>query len=718
MARRTIVVSLCAALAWGVGSTADESSESGVPAVSPPADSLAAFRPSRHRAERELEQALLALPSAESLAATHEMVSSRPHVAGSAGDLAVIEKLATSYERLGLEVERHEFWAYLPRPVEARLTIVAPERLELPLTERPVDGDPYVGHDGTDFGWNAYSAEGDVTAPVVYANYGRREDFERLRELGVEVEGKIVLARYGKIFRGHKALFASRAGAAGLVLYNDPEETAYVRGLMYPEGGWANDSYIQRGSILVLPYAGDPLTPFEPATLDAERRLPSSVDLPSIPVQPVGWGAAREIVSRMSGPPVPPDWQGALPHNYRLSGGDELLLHLRVDQEAGLTRTANVVGTLRGARYPDQLVVVGSHHDAWSFGAGDPNAGTIVVYELARAFAELARRGWRPDRSLVFANWGAEEFGIIGSVEWVEAHRAALEAGAVAYINLDGAAMGPDFAASAAPLLKQLVLDVAAAVPAATGEGSLLEAWRQGSATEGGEPRIGDLGGGSDHVGFYCHVGVPSAGLSARGTPGVSYHSNYETLAWYRQVVGDAYEPAILLSRAVGLMMARLANADLLPFSFERYGSDLARHARDLLERTSTDEAERIESLVERAEGFGERAGRLRSRLLGRLVEESLDRARLDRLNSVLLGLERVWIDPNGLPGRPWFRNLFAATDEDAGYSAWMLPRLRWAVERGESIEAAVRSYGRVLDALEEKMNRIEEILASTGDDG
>ena len=487
---------------------------------------------------------------------------------------------------------------------------------------------------------------------------------------------------------------------------------------MYPEGGWANDSYIQRGSILVLPYSGDPLTPFEAATRDAERLDPADVALPSIPVQPVGWGAAGEIFRRMTGPAVPEEWQGALPYNYRLSGGDELRLRLRVDQAASLVRTENVVGTLRGARHPDQLVIVGSHHDAWSFGAGDPNAGTIVVYELARAFSELARRGWRPDRSLVFANWGAEEFGIIGSVEWVEAHRRALGAGAVAYINLDGAAMGPNFGASAAPLLKQLVLDVAAAVPALSGQGSLLETWRRRTDSEGGEPPIGDLGGGSDHVGFYCHLGIPSAGLSARGSSGVSYHSNYETLAWYRQVVGDDYRPAILLARVVGLMVARLANADLLPLSFERYGSDLARHARTLAERPAIEDDPAIRDLIERGERFAERAGALRLELAARLDQGVLSDGQIERVNSVLLALERAWVDPDGLPGRPWFRNLFAATDEDAGYSAWMLPRLRWALERqGEPIAVATAAYDRVLDELERRLDGIDEILAPTGDD-
>ncbi len=439
------LVSLLVLCALGMPARGDENTE-----PSP----LRFWRSERQAAQRDLEQALLNLPSRQSLAAVHEMVSSQPHVAGSDGDLKVIEKLALSYERLGLEVEKHEFWAYLPRPISAELEIIRPEHLALELRESAVEGDNFAGHQDLDFGWNAYSASGEVTAGVVYANYGTRADFERLEELGIDVSEKIVLARYGGNFRGYKVKFAQQAGAAGVVIYSDPEDAGYVRGLMYPEGGFANASYIQRGSLKTLPYPGDPLTPFHPAERDAERLDPADVALPRIPVQPIGWGAAQEILSRMRGPVVPEEWQGGLPFNYHLTGGEDLILRLAVEQEARITPTFNVVGRLTGARYPDELVIVGSHHDAWSFGAGDPNAGTIVVYEVARAFAELAKRGIRPDRTLLFANWGAEEQGIIGSVEWVEQHREALSANAVAYINLDGAAMGPQLSASAAPLLR------------------------------------------------------------------------------------------------------------------------------------------------------------------------------------------------------------------------------------------------------------------------
>ncbi|HKI86839.1 MAG TPA: M28 family peptidase, partial [Thermoanaerobaculia bacterium] len=370
------------------------------------------FSPAHEQSEREIEAALLSLPSTASLGAFHELVSSRPHVAGSAGDARVIESLVDAYKRLGLKVETQDLWLYLSRPVAARLALVAPEHQELPLKEKALPQDPYSRDPDLTIGWNAYSGNGDVEASVVYANYARLEDFKELAKLGVSVRGKLVLARYGGNFRGYKAKFAERAGAAGLIIYSDPKDSGYGRGLMYPEGGWADASYIQRGSILTLPYQGDPLTPFIAATRDAKRLDPSQVDLPRIPVQPIGWGAAEKILAPMGGAPVPDEWQGALPFNYHLGGTGSVRVRLMVEQKRELMHTANVVATLEGDRFPEQKVIIGSHDDAWSFGAGDPNSGTIVVYEAAKSFAALARRGLRPARSIVFANWTAEEFGL------------------------------------------------------------------------------------------------------------------------------------------------------------------------------------------------------------------------------------------------------------------------------------------------------------------
>ncbi len=661
------------------------------------------------------ERMLLELPTASSLRRYHELFSSEPHVAGTQGDQRMIATLVREFEALGLEVEVHEFEALLPVPVSASLQIVAsPEDeergvppLDLPIQERQLAQDPYTRHPDLTIGFNAYSASGDVTAEVVYANYGTKEDFAKLRELGVDVAGKIVLARYGGNFRGYKVKFAQEAGAVGVVIFTDPADSGFTKGAVYPESGWANDSYIQRGSINTLPYPGDPLTPGVEASADARRLDVNDVALPRIPSQPVGYGAAKPILALMQGPAAPQDWQGGLPVTYRLSGGPDLLVRLRVEQTPAIQRTANVLATLRGSRFSDEKIYIGCHHDAWSFGAGDPNSGTMLVYEAARCFAQAAQRGWRPKRSIVFCNWGAEEYGIIGSTEWVEAHREELNRDAVAYINLDMATMGPDFGASCSPPLRDAIAHAARLVPQARSDDGerVFDAW---TAKSNGEPRFGNLGGGSDHVGFLCHVGVPSCSLGAGGCEGVSYHSNYETLHWYRQVVGEDYEPAVMLTRMVNLVAARLADETLLPFDAAAYVPVI----REELQRLSESESgapfkDEIVLLVGDVDEMGTTALRAvasieRARLAGRLGD-----ADIRRLNQMLIRLERCWIG-DGLPGRPWYRHVLAASDPDSGYAAWVLPALRATIDEGDD-----KAFEDAARGLRDGLQRCSELLSN-----
>ncbi|MEM1204056.1 MAG: M28 family peptidase [Acidobacteriota bacterium] len=726
---------VAALLASPVASLAD-----GAPADGETASALSYWPAESLAKQRAYESFLDDVPNPERIAKWHVRYAEEPHVAGEPGDRRMIEKLSADLEALGLEVETHRFTAYLPRPVSASLEIVAAGAvtdidvlrfgdpatelpLALPIKEQELEGDPDTAHPDLFHGWNAYAATGEVTAGVVYVNRGTKEDFERLAELGVDLDGKIALARYGGNFRGYKAKFAQEAGAAGLVIFTDPGDSGYARGDTYPAGGWANGSYIQRGSILTLPYPGDPLTPFEPAHADAERLDPAKVALPEIPVQPIGWGAAFEILRRMDGEPLPEDlragWQGGLPLPYRLGGG-ALRLRLAVEQERRLVETANVLGYLKGETHPDQWVLVGSHHDAWSFGAGDPNAGTMLVQEAARSFAEAAAKGHRPARTMVFAHWGAEEYGIIGSVEWAEARRKDLEK-AVAYINLDGAAMGTRFRSSSAPMLKQLVTEVAREIPQAepdshgvAGSDSVYDQW----VGDGDAPRFGNLGGGSDHVGFYCHLGIPSVGLNAGGSPGVSYHSNYETLGWYRHVVGDDYAGARMLTRMVNRMSARLANGALLPLDPVRYGEDLRGHLADLSERAGDlGHAVEFSRLRAAADVYKEHATETWDALRSAVADGRLQGDALDRANELLLGFEREWLHDPGLPERPWYRNLYAATDPDSGYASWMLPALRWAVERGQ-LDRVIPTediYLAAVDRLELRLTALDELVANAG---
>ena len=660
------------------------------------------------------------MPDAARLAELHELLASEPHVAGTPGDARTIERIAARLREYGagiegFEVEIQEFFPLLARPVKARLEIVgaeaAPRRgvLALGVTEPNLAIDPATAHPDLDIAWNAWSGSGVAEARVVYVNYGRREDFARLAELGVDPRGKIALARYGGNYRGYKARFAEDAGCAGLVIFTDPADSGFTRGKTWPDGGgWANADCIQRGSLLTLPYVGDPLTPGVFASRDARRLEPASVRLPRIPVQPIGYGAAQQILMRMKGPAAPAEWKGGLPCEYALED-PALTLRLEVEQVRAITPTANVVARLRGARAPEEQVVVGAHHDAWCFGAADPLAGTICMLESARNFCELARAGRRPDRSIVFCAWGAEEYGILGSSEFVEAEPR-LAARTVAYINLDMAAMGLKPGAAVSPTLRASVQRALSAAPGPRGEGRALDAWSRDAE---GAPGFGDLGGGSDHVAFWCHAGVPSVSLSAGGSEGTSYHSNYDTVAWYRATVGDDYAAARLVTGIASAMLAEFAETGHADVSARELVRDCIVQC-DRLVKLASDRGLGVDAIEE----VGAAA---RGCLpLAEAVDARVASAPRPGDAESLAALTAMWIDSDGLPGRPWFRNLYAATDRHSGYATAPWPLLREAIEDADSAEpTAAEAIGTAVAPYLKRMRdlrlRLEDLARSAG---
>ncbi len=687
-----------------------------VPALAQPvAEDLPYWPTAAREAYITRETDLLAEPTVTSLALLHQSLAGEPHIAGTPGDLRQIDLLVGFFTELGFEVEKHEFWAYLARPIAATLQIVQPETIDLPIKEESLPEDPDTSHEDLTFGWNAYSGNGDVTAEVVYVNYGTKEDFAKLAELGVSCEGRIVIARYGGNFRGYKVKFAQDAGAVGLIMYTDPADAGYVKGLPYPEGTWANSTHIQRGSILTLGQPGDPLTPGIEATENARRLDPETLALPRIPVQPVGWAAAEQILSRMTGAAAPRAWQGGLPFPYRVSGGESLLVRLHVEQERFIGKSANVLATIRGTAEPNLAVIIGAHHDAWGHGAADATSGLICVLESARAFARLRQIGRRPARSITFAAWGAEEFGIIGSTEWVESRRQHLIDNAIAYINLDMAALGPSFNTSATPSLRRVITEATRAVPApgTNGQQRISDVWGRGIARQG----FGEMGGGSDHVGFVCHAGVAAAFLGGSGAEGVSYHSNYDTIAWYRKALANSYESPIMVTQMAIAVASRLAEAPLLPLDPARAGADTVHHvamlhnrgralglfpAADSVGPVSTDLPPPLARVAEAARIYSERAANVHARLLEAQAAGRLSAESQSRVSRLFMLADRAWLHEPGLPGRPWFKNLYAGSDEDSGYAAWMLPMLRHAIERGDlsALEAASWVYVDVFDNL------------------
>ncbi len=687
--------------------------------------------------ERSIEDSIIKTISRKRLRTLHDIIASRPHRAGTVGDRRVVNAMVALFEALGLDVERQQLSVLLSDPISAELRIVEPIDMKLPLIENILPQDPYLNDPELSFAFNAYGKSGDVTAQIVYANYGRKEDFQQLEKWGVDCTGKIVLARYGGNYRGYKAKFAEEAGAAGLIIYADPADSGYAHGKMYPEGGWANPSYIQRGSIKTLDYEGDPLTPFVAATEDAPRLDASEVALPNIPVQPVGWNAAQEILLRMEGEQVRIDsWKGALPLTYRLTGGPKLKVRLHIEQKRELKTIENVIATLPGAVHPEQKIIIGAHHDAWAFGAADPTSGTIMVFELARVFAEQAKNGHWPDRSIVFACWDAEEYGIIGSTEWVEAHQNDLTKNAVAYINLDMAGMGLNFGASAAPSLKSLILDAAKYVPqpvknindntVTITQQSVFDAWlnranqNRPDDDKLTQPTLGNLGGGSDHIGFYCFLGIPSTGMGGHGSQGTSYHSNYDDLHWYRQVVGNDYESSAMVAGIAGLTAWRAANAPVLPYDLNRYAVDAQTHLENILTKARNTNLIReneqlliVEKLFSKINQFSIQSQTFQTHLTQSLDDNTLSPKQITDLNNILIQVERKWLRPEGIPGRPWFRSLYAASDEDSGYASWMLPALRYAVEHHDRklFDEVTNWYTEVFHKLNADITRMETIL-------
>ncbi len=661
------------------------------------------------------------------LAKFHTLLASEPHVAGSSGDARVIEKIAKTFVDFGLEVEIDRLELLLPRPTESLLEIVdaefpqspdqtiAPRRGILPLaiTEPNLAVDPQTAHPDLNLGWNAWSGSGDVESSVVYVNYGTREDFAQLKLLGVETKGKVALARYGGNFRGYKAKFAQDAGCAALVIFTDPIDAGSGKGTVWPAGGgWANDACIQRGSLLTLPYPGDPGTPGR-KSVPGIVRAPTEELLPKIPVQPIGYAAAREIFARMKGEVAPSAWIGGLPCEYRLTSDAAnaseadagVRLHLKIDQERVVQSTANVIGRLQGATIPEEFVVVGCHHDAWCFGAADPLAGTICLMESARDFGLLAKNGQRSDRTIIFAAWGAEEFGIFGSTEWVEGMERELGARCVAYINLDMAAMGLKPGFSASPWLHGELLRAAAAVPAPDGDGTALDLLPRVEGDSSARA-IGELGGGSDHVAFWCRALVPSVSISSHGSAGNSYHSNYDTVAWYQATVGGDYRAAELVTRLTNAFVARMSDARVSGFDAERTIALL--HARVMSAARKAQEARlpfgALESLALRVEKLGTLATSCDEAVFAASDAHALSARTRDGLREC----RNAFKASGGLAGRPWFSNLYAATDRFTGYGTSVLPEVSEAIEDREA-ERLARATQRLQDAV----SRLESALVA-----
>lgn len=640
------------------------------------------------------ERAFKRSVSADSIIDFHRFLTAEPHVAGSARDRQLAEWTRDRFRSFGLEdVQVIEHEVLLPYPLEVSVEMTAPRAWRSSQREEPVPGDEYMSRDDLGIPHHAYSASGEVTAPVVYAGSGNPADYDWLAAQGIDVGGKIALVRYSVpySYRGFKALTAQQRGLAGILIYSDPADDGAGKGKVYPEGPWGPESHIQRGGIVydfIVP--GDPLTPGW-ASVPGARRIDRSeaVSLPQIISAPMSARDAREILRSLEGPVTPKPWQGGLGFPYR-AGGEGVIVRLRVKMDDAVRPIWTVTGRIRGGVEPESEVVVGNHRDAWIFGGVDPSSGSAALMELARTLGALKERGIRPRRTIVFASWDAEEFTLTSSTEWGEQFERDLTRSAVAYLNVDSAASGPNFAAAAVPSLNRVITEAAQQVQDPRARIPVSSVWKETHARERGALPTGSgsdlvnnrLGSGSDYTVFLNFLGVPIAHLTFDGPYGV-YHSAYDNHNWVARIGDPGFRYHVALVQLWGIVALRLANADVIPLDVTTYAERIGEFVKEVQRGPGTKPNGRLlPEAVKRLEA----AAKTLDEKVARALAQADPKA-IESINDRLMGFERAFLDPAGIPGRPWYRHqIFAPTFT---YAAQTLPALAEALESNDAARVA-----------------------------
>ncbi|HEY8550831.1 MAG TPA: M28 family metallopeptidase [Vicinamibacterales bacterium] len=742
---RRVVVMVCVLVALGglrLGAGSDEQGSG-----------LAGFSKERARQQRTLEERFDAQLSADNLRTWLKRLAARPHHPGSPYGKENADFIAGLFRSWGYDVVVTDYQVLLPTPKERVVELVAPTKFTAALTEPPLKQDTTSAQTREQLPvYNAYSIDGDVTGELVYVNYGVPADYEELERRGIDVRGKIVIARYGGSWRGIKPKVAAERGAIGCLIYSDPREDGFFNGNPYPDGGWRNERGAQRGSVADMPtYPGDPLTPGVAATKDAKRPpFKEAETLTKIPVLPISYADALPLLRALGGPMAPESWRGALSTPYRLGPGPARV-HLKLTFDWKLVPAYNVIATMRGAEFPDQWIVRGNHHDAWVNGATDPVSGMVALMEEARAIAELTKSGWKPRRTLVFAAWDAEEPGLLGSTEWVEEHAATLRERVIAYVNSDSNSRG-FLSAGGSHSLERLVNEVAAAVPEPKKGGTVADRLLarailqsnteiRDAARKERRFEISALGSGSDYTPFLQHAGIASLNLAFGGEGEYGqYHSTYDSIDHFLRFMDPDFAYGILLAKVAGRAVLRMSEADLLPFAFTPAASRIARYVKEVSEladnmRKDTEEHNRrvdekvfdlvaspyethvapekkdpvpqfdfapLQQAVERLRVAARRFDASAARALG-----TPDAAKLAAANDVLLRAERALTRDEGLPRRPWFRHQIYAPGYYTGYGVKTLPAVREAIEQRNWDEAR-RQIPIVAGAIEKYAGEIE----------
>lgn len=651
---------------------------------------LTGFSPAAAQRERALEPILIKAGDSATALLDRRTLASEPHVAGSPAQQKTAAYVLGEMARAGLDTSRADFRVYLPWPDSTIVELTAPTQLRLDLVEPPIPGDTTT-YLPTFPAMNGSAGDGDVAAPLVYVNYGLIDDYATLDSLGISVKGKIAVARYGRSFRGIKAREAEGHGAVALILYSDPQDDGFFRGDVYPDGPMRNPDGVQRGS--VLNDDGDPSTPGW-ASVPGARRLPED-SMPGIriPVVPIGYGNAARLLAPMRGHDVPQRWQGGLPFRYHIGGTPDAMARVGLwhqHGEAGYKTITNTFGTIRGSEWPDEIVIVGGHRDAWGPGARDNVGGTASILQAARAWGAALKAGHRPRRTLIFATWDAEEWGLVGATEWVESKEDSLRKRVVAYLNLDDAADGRRFGASGTSSLHGFIRDLARSVQQPGESLTVYDAWRRDrDADDTTAPRVGDLGGGSDFGAFYNHLGLPSLDFGFGGAGGV-YHSAYDTYTFQDRFGDPGGWSIVAAGRLTSLTLARLGNADVPPFDYANLGTYLRRLTREAASRDSAagaagaDRFAALDAAAGALAAAGARFAAARDAAVQRTGGSAVRAA-----NAELRRVELSFARAEGLTGRPWNRNLLFAADRNNGYANIALPGIAEASEDGDHVREA-----------------------------
>jgi N-acetylated-alpha-linked acidic dipeptidase len=636
-------------------------------------------------AERATEADVISRPSPTSASAHSKFLSFQPHMAGTPAQAHTRDYVVSQMKSWGLETEVRSYSVWMPHPLSTRVWRIAPNPIELSLQEGPIPEDTTSVAFPQVTPFNGYGAAGDVRGDVVYVNYGLIEDYAQLDSMGVSVRGKIAIARYGRSYRGIKAREAEKHGAVGLLIYSDPADDGYVRGDVYPVGPMRPAQGIQRGS--VMNPNGDPSTPGYPSTVNAKRIPLAQMEVPHIPVLPISYGNAAELLRGLTGKSIPQPWQGGLPFRYHVGPGP-VQARMAVTTDATTNPYKEIwdtFGIVRGSEFPDEIVMIGGHRDAWGPGAADNVSGTVSVLEAARAIAEQVKAGKRPKRTIVFATWDAEEWGLIGSTEYVEDDSLRLSRSAVAYLNQDDVAQGPNFSSGGSPSLRALLRDVTKQVPDPSHQGSVYDVWRKRAnlAADSLEPQMGDPGGGSDFAGFYNHLGIPIADWGFGGPQGV-YHSAYDSYHWMSKFGDPNFEVHATAARIGAATLLRIANADILPYDYVEFARTMRRFGAQVDQGIADKHLKLSAAGLTTAIARMEDAASTFSAARDRALTAQLAAGTAKQVNATLLEVERQLTRPQGLVTRPWFRNLIYAADENNGYSTMVLPSVNEAIRLGD----------------------------------